>query len=284
MVQYKSLENTSLEEIHKTFIEAFSDYEVDMNLPFDTFKGLLRRRGYDASVSIGAFDDEKLVGFLLDGFREWNGKMYAYDTGTAIFREYRNKGITTEMFERNMELLREKDASGYILEVLKGNESAIHLYKKQGFNVVREFDCFVLKDKNIKREDKFKTVSVDGINDIEWKNFERFWDFKPSWQNSIDSVKADKNTFEYSVVVLDDRVVGYGIMDLSTGDILQIAVDKDFRKRGIAKEIVAYFLDKSKIGSVKVSNVESTCKSMEEFLKKIGFEFTVSQYEMEFII
>lgn len=38
-MEYRTLENTSLEQIHKTFIEAFSDYEVDMNLPIDVLKG-----------------------------------------------------------------------------------------------------------------------------------------------------------------------------------------------------------------------------------------------------
>lgn len=283
-MEYRTLENTSLEQIHKTFIEAFSDYEVDMNLPIDVFEGLLRRRGYDASVSLGAFIDEKLVGFLLCGFRNWNGKKYAYDTGIAIIGEYRNKGITTEMFEKNMELLKAKKASGYILEVLKGNDSAIHVYQKQGFKVAREFDCFGLKNCDLASNGSVEIIYLDNIDDNRWKEFEKFWDFKPSWQNSIDSVNIDKEMFEYVAAVIENKVVGYGIMDAKSGDILQLAVDKEFRRRGIAKEILAELLKKSEPNTLKISNVESTCESMKKFLEKVGFELTVSQYEMEFKI
>lgn len=55
----------------------------------------------------------------------------------------------------------------------------------------------------------------------------KFWDFKPSWQNSIDSSNAVSDTFIYSIVKVNDDIVGYGIIDKKTGAIPQIAVDKN---------------------------------------------------------
>ena len=98
MFIYNTVENIRIEELHNTFIEAFSDYEVKMDLPLLKLQHMLQRTGYVAEVSIGAFEENVLVGFLLNAVRQWNGKLTAYDTGTAVIPNYRNHGITSDMF------------------------------------------------------------------------------------------------------------------------------------------------------------------------------------------
>lgn len=41
---------------------------------------------------MGAFDNEELVGFVLNGFRNWYGKTTVYDTGTGVLPKYRRQG------------------------------------------------------------------------------------------------------------------------------------------------------------------------------------------------
>lgn len=76
------------------------------------------------------------------------------------------------------------------------------------------------------------------INPNDWRELTEFWDFAPSWQNSIDSINAVSDSFIYSIVHLDDNIVGYGVIDKKTGDIPQIAVNKNYRRKGIAKSII----------------------------------------------
>lgn len=71
MINLKSLESTSIDELHKTFIEAFSDYQVNLNMSLSSFEDMLERHGYLNKASVGAFDDDKLIGFLLVGIRMW---------------------------------------------------------------------------------------------------------------------------------------------------------------------------------------------------------------------
>ncbi len=51
-----------------------------------------KRTGYVPTLSIGDFEDKNLVGFVLNGFRNWNSKATIYNLGTRGIREYRKQG------------------------------------------------------------------------------------------------------------------------------------------------------------------------------------------------
>lgn len=280
MFNYKSLENINIEILHKTFIDAFSDYQVKIDLPLWKFQRMLQRRGYVPDISIGAFKDEKLVGFVLNGFRNWNGKPTVYDTGTGVMGEYRRQGLTSNMLVNIRELLKEKGVKQYLLEVIQSNTSAVNLYKKQGFKIIRDFACFQIDKKKYNLATMYKVEHADRIDPKNWGKLINIWDFDPSWQNSIDSINAVSDTFIYSFVRLDDNIVGYGIIDKKTGDIPQIAVHKHYRHRGIARSLVSDLLENTESSKVSVLNVDDQSESTKDFLYKLGFEYSVGQYEM----
>ncbi len=277
MILYRTLEKISTETLHKTFIEAFSDYQVKMELPFWKFQGMIQRRGYTPDLSIGAFDNDRLVGFALNGLRQWNGKATVYDTGTGVVPEYRRQGITSNIFLHIKNLLKDMQVEQYLLEVIKPNEPAIQLYRKQGFEIQREFSCFLIsKDKFIPGE----THKVEKVNGIDFEEVKDFWDFYPSWQNSAESIEAVSETFAYFVVRIDNAIAGYGIIDEKTGDIPQIAVGKDYRGKGIAGSIMAEMVKTAKSERIGVLNVDAQLEPFSNFLVKLGFEYHVGQFEM----
>ncbi|MCR2043038.1 GNAT family N-acetyltransferase [Anaerosalibacter massiliensis] len=277
MFIYKILDKTSTEILHKTFLDAFSDYQVKIDLPFWKFKQMLQRRGYVPEMSIGAFKNEMLAGFILNGFRNWNGKPTVYDLGTGVVGEYRRQGITSNMLLNIKEVLKEKQVEQYLLEVIKSNTSAVQLYKKQGFEIQREFTCFQL-DKN--KYNPIATYKVEHVDRINWRQLTEFRDFKPSWQNSIDSINAVPKAFLYSIVRFDNTIAGYGIIDKKTGDIPQIAVNKHYRGKGIARSIMTDMIKNTESHKISVINVDDQFKSTKDFLLELGFEYSVGQYEM----
>ncbi|MBY6891424.1 GNAT family N-acetyltransferase [Clostridium botulinum] len=280
MFIYDTLENIGIETLHETFLNAFSDYQVKMNLPLFKFQHMLQRRGYVPKVSIGAFNNETLVGFVLNGVRNWDGKLTAYDTGTGIIEAYRKQGITSNMLLNVRQLFRQMGVEQYLLEVIQSNTSALQLYKKQGFKILRDFQCFHLDKNKYNPITTYKVEHVDMINPNDWRELIEFWDFVPSWQNSIDSINAVSDSFIYSIVHLDDNIVGYGVIDKKTGDIPQIAVNKNYRRKGIAKSIITDLMKNTESYNINVINVDGRSKSMKDFLLKLGFECGVSQYEM----
>lgn len=277
MFEYKFLTKTSNESLYKVFLDAFSDYQVKIDLPIWKFILMLKRRGYVPDLSIGAFKGEMLVGFVLNGFRSWNGKPTVYDLGTGVIAEYRKQGITNNMLLNIKELIKQRQIEQYLLEVIKSNTSAIQLYKKQGFEIQREFTCFQL-DKN--KYNYITTYKVEHANTMNLEQLTEFWDIKPSWQNSIDSINAVSEDLIYSIVRFDNAIVGYGIIDKRTGDIPQIAINKYYRGKGIARSIITDLIKNTDSNKISVLNVDNISKSTEDFLLKLGFERSVAQYEM----
>ncbi|MEG2788349.1 MAG: GNAT family N-acetyltransferase [Romboutsia sp.] len=282
MINYNTLENVSVDKLHNTLVEAFSDYEVKIDIPILKFQQNLKRIGYVEKASIYASDKDRLVGLLLNGIRQWDGKLTAYDAGTGVIKEYRNKSISSNMFLNTVQLLKEMEVEQCLLEVIQSNVSAVHLYKKQGFEVSREFECFNLDKKLFTYTPKHKVQHIDLIDENDWIELTRFWDFKPSWQNSIDSINALSDTFIYSIVSIDDIIVGYGIIDKKTGVIPQIAVDKKYRGRGIGTSIFADLLIRTESDNISIVNVDSQCISMKDLLLNLGFKQILKQYEMVF--
>ena len=64
-----SLVQTTIEEIHEAFIDAFSDYEVKLDMPVEKLQEMMLTRSYSKDHSLGYFKDGSLVGFLLVGSR-----------------------------------------------------------------------------------------------------------------------------------------------------------------------------------------------------------------------
>ncbi|WP_042476373.1 GNAT family N-acetyltransferase [Bacillus ndiopicus] len=274
MFNYKILENIAMEILHQAFVEAFSDYAVKMDLPLERFQQMLQRRGFTPELSLGAFDGEKLVGFVFNGFREWDGKLTVYDLGTGVVPEYRRQGITNEMLKRITKMVKEKQAQQYLLEVLQANVSATELYKKQGFKVVRELECYQISASD------FVPATTCIVEQIEPQQFSDFMDFTPSWQNSNDSIRAVSESFSYVGVRMNDVIVGYGIIDKKTGDIPQIAVHQKYRGQGIATSIISELIKHTESEKVSLLNVDSQCESLKRFLVARGFTRFVDQYEM----
>lgn len=277
MLAYRTLNNASIETLHEAFQNAFSDYQVEMNLPIETFKQMLQRRGYAPEISIGTFIDDRLVGFVLNGLRNLNGKTTVYDIGTGVIIDYRRQGVTSNMLLNVKEVLKQNQIEQYLLEVIQSNTSALQLYKKEGFKIRRNFSCFKI-DKNSYAP--VKNHKVEHTDQMAWEQLREFWDFEPSWQNSIDSVNAVSKEFLYSIVHYDNTIAGYGIINKRTGDIPQIAVKKVYRGKGIGRSIVTDLIENTESQKINTLNVDDESKCMKDFLIKLGFEPTVSQYEM----
>lgn len=277
MIYFKTLDNISIDAIHKTFQEAFSDYQVKIDLPLWKFQQMLLRRGYHPAISIGAFQDERLVGIVLNGLRQWKGKVTAYDLGTGVIAEFRRQGITSEMLLQVKSLLKTKQVEQYLLEVLKTNQSAIELYNKQGFELQREFSCYQLeKEKFIPKT----SVKVKHLERLELKELREFWNFEPSWQNSESSIEAVPEAFEYVIAESGNAVIAYGMIDKKTGDIPQIAVHKNNRRKGIGSGILSELFRSTDAQRISILNVEVSDKTMNDFLVQSGFNYQVGQYEM----
>ena len=279
MIRYSFLNNIPVNTLHHTFLGAFADYQVDMRMSLEDFEFRLRRDGVDASISVGAFDDDQLVGFCLNGSGPWQGEHTVYDAGTGVLPQHRGKGIAAEMFRFMIPQLKERGFSRYLLEVLTSNEPAVNLYRRLGFTETRRFAVF-----RTPTRPSFNTAAVAEIRRVEvpdWNLYQTLWTGYPSWQNSIEAVQRVVDTTATAECHVDHRCVGYGVVAKTSGQLIQLAVDAGYRRRGLASKLLDALQDcVTSSESIKVNNVDENLKDATAFFEAVGFRLVLEQYEM----
>jgi ribosomal protein S18 acetylase RimI-like enzyme len=281
-ISIKQLAGIDFEIIYAASMKAFSDYPVPVVLSIQELQYMLERRGCDLSLSFGAFDNNDLIGFVLNGTGDWQGNRTVYDTGTGLIKEYRRRGIATRLFKQSLPILRQNKIDQYLLEVIQENTSAFDLYQKEGLKVTREFNCFVTPMSAIKLRDDVLNddFSIIRVENPDWQLFSSFWDFDPSWQNSIDSIRRKIEHFTILAALNDGTPVGYGIIENQTGDMPQIAIKKSYRRRGIATELFRNLLSYSDSDELRIINTNSDSESFKKFAESIHLHQSMDQYEM----
>lgn len=122
--------------------------------------------------------------------------------------------------------------------------------------------------------------SVQYLYQPDWKLLQSFWDWTPSWQNSISAVNNSWSQLDTIGLFAHDKLVGYIIFNPKINKILQFSIDKSQRKNGFGKQLLNYFaLNKSK--TVSILNVDDRSIETNSFLLSSGLNIFAKQNEME---
>lgn len=277
MITYRLLSAADSAKLFECFLEAFSDYQVDMRVSREEFEQRLVRDGVRLEISAGAFDETRMVGFYMNALGEWQGKPTAYDAGTGVIPGYRRQGIAEELFAFMAPRLKEASVEQYLLEVLTGNERAVALYRKLGFVDTRRLAVF-------RRSAPLSSDAepeIRGLDEPDWELFKSFWDCDPSWQNSIDAVERVANDRVVVCAYVDETCVGYGIAFKPWVSLMQLAVAPAHRRKHIGSKILSTLQrEVSATDSLKVSNIDEGIKGTLAFYESNGFKMVLEQYEM----
>jgi len=280
-MEIRNLEHIDFDMLFHGFEKAFLDYEIHFNK--NEVRSMLKRRGYNPKLSFAAFEADEIVAFTFNGTGTFNGMFTAYDTGTGTTQEYRGKGIAKEIFEYSIPYLKEAGIEQYLLEVLQNNTKAISIYQKLGFKTTREFDCFRQKKNDINCvivNEQVLPIEIVPIEVASISHASTFFDFCPSWQNSLDSIERAGSDLVCLGAFIANELVGYCVFDPLTGDLSQIAVNQPFRRQRIATRLFQNMIERTKSDSIKVLNVISSCHPMAAFLNNKNLKMTGKQFEM----
>ena len=259
----RTLTHDDFDSLHAAFLAAFSDYVVKFALTREQLAEMLTRRGWVPEVSLGvfedtAFEDGSLVAFTLnciEGDR-------AYDSGTGVIPTHRRRGLGRELMERSFELLRDR-CSTYVLEVLEPNTKAAELYRATGFEVVRTFQCWTFESSSRRVVESSSGVPGRLPFDVE-----------PSWQNSTASIARAKAP---RVILGDEN--GYAVVFPDRGDLAQLVVRREARRRGIGTRLLEAAAEAAGKPLV-ILNVDDSDAGIAAFLEQAGAKRTVRQLEM----
>lgn len=287
-VTYASLAGVDFGQLYQTHNEAFADYQVDVSYMTED---RLRLRGIKNNVkyeySAAAFDGAKMVGFTLVGIDDWQGHLAAFDAATGIIPTHRGKGIAKSMFEFALPGLKKQGVGIFLLEVLRPNEAAIKAYKKTGFQVSREFDCFKLDLKTARQSWKSKKPPVPEINPVGKdvvSGFSRFVDWQPSFENSFAAIRRIPDEILMFGAFTDGLCTGIIVYYPLLNWVMSLVVRREFRLRGIGRALLRHLVQNlpEDLPEIKLINVDNSDRGMIQFLQRSGFEFIIGQYEMTY--
>jgi ribosomal protein S18 acetylase RimI-like enzyme len=277
-------DRVSQSQLLRTWLEAFADYAVDMSgVTQKLIECRCTKNNVDFEASVGAFDDERMVGFTLIGVGRWQGEVAVFDAGTGIVPEFRGQGLARQMFDHAMPELESRGVSRFLLEVLQVNEPAIRAYSKAGFEVTRELACFKLQvDETIFASEPPAGIEVRDIERALVTRFDTEADWQPSWENDFAAIERIPDQLLIFGAFDGDRCVGVIVYSPVLNWIMTLLVRRTHRRRGIGTALVRALVERLPEGlsEIKLQNVDRSDGGMLTFLERLGFDNWIDQYEM----
>lgn len=279
-MELRSLHDIKPEQLYLAFSEAFKDYELQLDR--EGLDRMLKRRGFDPQLSLGAFEKEQLVAFTFNGTGLFQNTRTAYDTGTGTIEAFRGRGLAREIFQHSIPFLAKAGIQQYLLEVLQHNDKAVKLYAKLGFEISREF-YYYIQDKS---ELRFRLRDLDPAYTMEPTSISRlietadFSEILPSWQNSRESIRRGINDLKAIALLLSGSMAGYCIFEPLSGDITDLAVAREHRGKHLGKHLLASAIQEISAPEIKVINIPTDAEGINVFLRSCNLQPSGKQYEM----
>ncbi|TCI43192.1 GNAT family N-acetyltransferase [Exiguobacterium sp. SH3S2] len=132
-------QNAPLSDMYQAFMDGFSDYIIRFDMDAAGFEStFLVRDQNQPSRSIVAYADGRPVGVVLSGVAHLETGWVTRCGGLAVSPAFRKIGIARELMRR----FDEQATGTRLLEVIQGNDSALALYERLGYETVREIFYF----------------------------------------------------------------------------------------------------------------------------------------------
>lgn len=288
-----SLSQTTIEDIHAAFVDAFSDYEVRMDMPLAKLQEMMVTRSCSVADSLGYFENGKLLGFLLVGKRIMDGKIVLYDVATGVVKGHQGEGIGDALVNGIVEAARTGNADRFILEVLENNEAAQKLYEKHGFHKIRKLKCYEYSCDRKAESQTAESQTADSQNGKETEDnaaslpagldIAGYCTFNPSWQNACISFMNMRANHYLHLQKNGNVLAGYGIVHRKTGSILQLGLHPDHRSTEVLKKVITGLCQHTESAVLKYLNVEEN-SLIESYLTDLGFRNIINQYEMAYVV
>ncbi|QPW48476.1 GNAT family N-acetyltransferase [Bacillus thuringiensis] len=282
MIQYKRCSEVSIDLVYGAFKDGFSDYIIKMDVSKEDFiQRFFGPEGNSLEHSFLALDGDKSVGIILGGIKVYE-TIKTMRCGTlAVHPEFRGIGVSQKLFELHKEAAIQNECQQLFLEVIVGNDRAIHFYNKLGYEKVYDLSYYNLNDVTKLTNKDNKNIEVQRLEFQTFKlEIQKWLNFHINWQNDIDYIEKTNNTY-YGAYVDNDLKGSVCVNE--QGKISYIFVDKDYRNIGIGMKLLQVARVESNLSSLSIGFPNNSL--LEGFLKKSGFKKnSLAQYEMYLLL
>jgi len=278
-----TLSSVDQSQAYRAFMEAFADYAMDASGTKEE-KMMLRmsKNSVDYAASAGAYDEDRLVGFTLIGIDEVEGSLTAYDAGTGIIPDFRGQGLAKKMFDHALPALQDRGVKRFLLEVLQGNEPAIKAYQKSGFDIVREFRCYVGETENLKTLSQVAGIHVHTAEALDFEELVAEADWTPSFENRFSAYAAIPQHVSFIGAYDGSDCVGAIAYCPPLNWLLSLVVKGSHRRRGVGTALLNHLANTVLADNPRLAalNIDGKDSGMQSFFESVGFNPLVDQYEM----
>lgn len=257
-MKIETLEGIGTNVILDVFNLSFSDYFIPLKLTEEDLISKMLVDKINLNLSVGVFEQGQLIAFILHGIDNINDQKVVYNGGTGVIPNKRGKGLTKQMYRFILPLMVKEGVSKLTLEVISKNVQAIKSYKKIGFVEKKTLMCY---KGDIKAVDKNVLVKIKNLDKYNWVLMRSFWDINPTWQNTIQSIQANKGKMIALGAYVENKMLAYLIYNPFNKRIQQIAVNRQYRQQGIASALIDELVKKEGY-SIGVINVDENASSL----------------------
>ena len=275
-MEIRNLVGVDMQELTRCFNEAFANYFVEIHATENYLRNRWKASRVRYDLSCGVFDKGRPIAFVIHGVDERNGRLTAHNVGTGVVPAARGQGLVKQMYVEMTPELKSAGVEYCSLEVITENTPAIRAYEKVGFQITKNLPCFRgTPSLQVLSKDE---VSVRQAKEPAWDLYKTFHDFTPSWDNEITAIRIAGEHYTVFEVHALSNILGYAVMNLANGYVPQFGVDKAFRRKGYGRMLFGELCKFSP--ALRVINVDQDSKVTTSFLKILGLEQYLCQYEM----
>lgn len=277
-MQFLTLEQLPFSVLHQTFLLAFSDYSIKMEMTESELAARLTRISHKPRLSGGILDGGVLSAFIFTGIGAYQGKKTAYNGGTGVIPSHRGKGLGSKVYHALLERYAEQNIEQCLLEVITDNEKAVKLYKKLGFRISRLFKCYA----NPQKLDKVPAnipLQISQAESISWEKYQKFCTSTASWQNTQEAILRDINQELVLEAYSKTDLIGFIAFNPVNGKVSQLAVAPDFRRVKVGTNLIRSAQRMSQKNCATL-NVDEQDTAACHFFESLGFTNPIDQYEM----
>lgn len=281
MITFKACSEVNDHEVFKVFKGGYSDYFFKFTMTEEVFVSRFLENEADRSLSYLAYDGETPVGLILGNIRMYHDIKTMRCGGFAVLPEYRDKGVGLALFEEHKKLARENGCKQLYLEVLKQNEKAKKFYDRVGYHAVHDYRLYKGKADDLKPSENVADFEVSEVDMEVVKEIRATMpDMHIYWQGEMFTIEhfADLKHFGF---YRDGDLCGL-ISAKPSGMINFMWVKPDLRQQGLGRDMINYVLQQFEVK--ELVTVSSNNLLYEGFLRRLGFESDVEQYEMMLVL
>lgn len=277
LYRFHHLKDVATNQLCQVFNEAFSDYVIPLQLTVSLLQQKMTGESIQLECSAGAFQGDALCGFILHG-RDQSMPEVLYNGGTGVVPTARGQHLVQELYEHFVPKYQQQGVREILLEVIAGNQKAIKAYENAGFQQQREFVCFKGEVHLARKAAKGVIIQKSALPPDSL--LLPFADQVPSWSNSIESIRREKQLTTTWVAIYENEIVGFISVFLASRRIRQIGVRRDMRRKGIGTALMQHAAET--LGNpFSLINVDSQNIGLITFLEQAGMSQILSQYEMK---